>query len=147
MEAAYGNTGGANPLAGEVVLTLDGRPHRCKLTLGALAALEAGLPDHSLTALVARLEGGSVSARDIMAVLVAGLRGGGWQGDEDSLVTSEITGGLEAAGLAAGRLIALAFAPQMAGKGGGNAPQRVSSDAAAHIAPKPAPSPRDHAHG
>ena len=104
----------ANPLAGEVSLTLNGVAHLCKLTLGALAALEAALPDHSLSALVARLEGGQISARDIMAVLVAGLRGGGWQGREPDLTACDIAGGFEAAGVAAGRLIALAFAPQLA---------------------------------
>lgn len=104
----------ANPLAGEVSLTLNGIPHLCKLTLGALAALEAALPDHSLAALVARLEGGQISARDIMAVLVAGLRGGGWQGREADLTACDIAGGFEAAGMVAGRLIALAFAPQLA---------------------------------
>lgn len=111
MADAYGLIHGDNPLAGEVSLTLDGVTHRCKLTLGALAGLEAALPDHSLAALVARMEGGTVSARDIMAVLVAGLRGGGWQGDQAALVSCDIAGGFAAAGMAAGRLIALAFAP------------------------------------
>ncbi|WP_144430701.1 GTA-gp10 family protein, partial [Jannaschia donghaensis] len=35
--------GGGNPFAGEVALVLDGERHLLKLTLGALAELEADL--------------------------------------------------------------------------------------------------------
>ena len=70
----------ANPFAGEVEVVLDGHPHVAKLTLGALAELEAALGEDSLMALVARFEAGRFSTRDVLALLVAGLRGGGWQG-------------------------------------------------------------------
>ena len=99
----------ANPLAGEVALVLDGRPRVMKLTLGALAELEEHLGCDSLAALVARLEGGDVSARDVVALIVAGLRGGGWKGRAADLVAAEIEGGpVEAARLAA-LLVARAF--------------------------------------
>ena len=45
----------ANPWAGEVALIMDGQRHVLKLTLGALAELEAGLGDGSLVQLVQRL--------------------------------------------------------------------------------------------
>ena len=42
-----------NPLAGEVTVTVDGVPHCCKLTLGALAEMEATMGAESLVDLVA----------------------------------------------------------------------------------------------
>lgn len=101
----------ANPMRGEVCVTLDGRPHVARLTLGALAEMEAGLGEGGLTALVARMDEGRFSGTDILAVLVAGLRGGGWDGRADDLLSVQVEGGpLEAARIAA-RLLALAFRP------------------------------------
>ncbi|MDR5651788.1 gene transfer agent family protein [Ruixingdingia sedimenti] len=99
-----------NPFAGEVAVMLDGRRHVCKLTLGALAELEAALEAGGLIELVERFETGRFSTRDVLALLVAGLRGGGWQGTAADLRTVEIGGGpLEAARVAA-QLLARAFA-------------------------------------
>lgn len=104
----------ANPWAGEVVVTLDGVPHVAKLTLGALAELERTLGAGSLLELVARFEGGGFSARDVLAVLLAGLRGGGWRGAAEDLYGVEIGGAAGAGTLGAARaaaeLIARAFA-------------------------------------
>ncbi len=100
----------ANPFAGEVEVVLDGRPHVAKLTLGALAELEAVLGEDSLMALVARFEAGRFSTRDVLALLVAGLRGGGWQGRAGDLMTVEIDGGPVGAARAAAELLARAFA-------------------------------------
>ena len=44
----------ANPMRGEVALVLDGRPHVARLTLAALAELEAELQADGLTGLVAQ---------------------------------------------------------------------------------------------
>lgn len=103
-----------NPYAGEVAITLDGVPHVAKLTLGALAELEAGLGEASLMDLVERFEAGRFSGRDVLALVVAGLRGGGWKGDARDLVTVEIGGeigdGPVAAAQAAALLLARAFA-------------------------------------
>jgi hypothetical protein len=100
----------ANPYAGEVALTLDGQRHVAKLTLGALAELEATLEMGSLVDLVERFEGHRFSTRDVLALVVAGLRGGGWQGTATDLLQVEIGGGpLEAARVAA-MLLARAFA-------------------------------------
>lgn len=100
----------ANPWAGEVTVTLNGVPHRAKLTLGALAELEAALEVGSLLDLVERFEAGRFSTRDVLALLVAGLRGGGWQGGPADLRSVDIGGGpLEAARVAA-ELLARAFA-------------------------------------
>ncbi len=45
-----------------------------------------------------------------MALLVAGLRGGGWQGDAKDLLAAEIGGGPLAAARVAAELLARAFA-------------------------------------
>lgn len=99
----------ANPHAGEVEIVLDGERHVMRLTLGALAELEEGLGEASLVDLIQRFEGGDVSSRDVLRLIVAGLRGGGWRGRMEDLLAVEIGGGpLEAARLA-GVLLVRAF--------------------------------------
>ena len=100
----------ANPWAGEVELVLDGEPHSLKLTLGALAELEATLEADSLVDLIRRFEERRFTTRDVVALVVAGLRGGGWRGSSSNLVSVEIEGGPVAAAQAAGMLLVRAFA-------------------------------------
>jgi len=100
-----------NRFRGEVVLVLDGQTHVMRLTLGALAELEEALGSDSLLSLVQRFEGGQFRARDVLALLVAGLRGGGWRGTLEDLAQGEIQGGAAAAAQAAAALLAAAFAP------------------------------------
>lgn len=100
----------ANPFAGEVALGLDGEGRVMRLTLGALAELEAELEAGSLVDLVARFESGAFSTRDVLAVIVAGLRGGGWRGTASDLLSAEIEGGPIMAARAAAQLLARAFA-------------------------------------
>ncbi|WP_085836649.1 gene transfer agent family protein [Aquimixticola soesokkakensis] len=99
----------ANPHAGEVALTLNGERQVLKLTLGALAEVEAGLETDTLVALVERFEAGRFSTADVVRIVVAGLRGGGWRGSFDDLVTGEIAGGPLEAARVAGALLARAF--------------------------------------
>ena len=99
----------ANPLAGEVAVLLDGAPHVMKLTLGALAELESALDAPSLVELVERFEGGRFSTRDVLALVVAWLRGGGWSGVAGDLLKVEIGGGPVEAARAAAELLARAF--------------------------------------
>ena len=99
----------ANPLAGEVALVIDGERRVLKLTLGALAELETALAAGSLVDLVQRFETGGFSTRDVLALIVAGLRGGGWTGRAEDLVAAEIEGGPVEAARAAGLLLARAF--------------------------------------
>ncbi|MHA7873879.1 gene transfer agent family protein [Roseivivax sp.] len=100
----------ANPWRGEVEIEIDGRAHVMRLTLGALAELEAALGTDSLVALAERFEAGRFSSRDVLALIVAGLRGGGWQGGPRDLMAAEIAGGPVAASRAAALLLARAFA-------------------------------------
>ena len=102
--------GGGNPYAGEVALTLDGERHLLKLTLGALAELEASMEADSLVALVDRFETGAFRARDVARLLLAGLRGGGWRGDAGVLLAAEIEGGPVEATRVAALLLGRAFA-------------------------------------
>jgi len=106
----------ANPWAGEVALVIGGEARVMRLTLGALAELEAGLGADSLVDLVSRFESGAFSSRDVLALVVAGLRGGGWQGSAADLLSAEIEGGPLAAARTAAELLARAFA--LPGDGG-----------------------------
>ena len=57
-----------------------------RLTLGALAELEARLKSESLVELIGRFEAGGFRVRDLIALLTAGLNGGGWRIGEAELV-------------------------------------------------------------
>ncbi|TCM86618.1 gene transfer agent family protein [Rhodovulum steppense] len=99
----------ANPHAGEVALVIDGERRVLKLTLGALAELEAALGADTLVALIERYEEGAFSTRDVLGLLLAGLRGGGWHGSAADLARADIGGGPIAAAQAAAQLLARAF--------------------------------------
>lgn len=99
----------ANPWAGEVTLVIDGVPRVLKLTLGALAELESTLAAGTLVALIERFESGEISAGDVMALIVAGLRGGGWQVTAADLVSAQVEGGVAGAARAAGVALRRAF--------------------------------------
>ena len=99
----------ANPWTGEVALTIDGQRRVLKLTLGALAELEQELGAGSLVELVQRFEGGAYSSGDVLALIVAGLRGGGADASRDDMLRAEIEGGPMAAARAAAELLARAF--------------------------------------
>lgn len=98
-----------NPWSGVVNLEVDGTPRPLSLTLGALAELETTLGDDTLVALVARFESGEFSSRDVLALIVAGLRGGGWDVSLALLLSAEIKGGPMAATKAVAQLLARAF--------------------------------------
>ncbi|WP_420325568.1 gene transfer agent family protein [Mameliella sp.] len=107
-----------NPWRGDVVLVIEGQSHLMRLTLGALAELEAGLSTGSLVDLVQRFETGEFSTRDVLTLIVAGLRGGGWKGQAGDLLSAEIEGGPMAAARAAAELLARAFMMPETGDGG-----------------------------
>ncbi|SIO10959.1 Phage tail tube protein, GTA-gp10 [Rhodovulum sp. ES.010] len=98
-----------NPHAGEVALVIEGERRVMKLTLGALAELEAALGADTLVALIERYENGEFATRDVLALLLAGLRGGGWEGSATDLAQADIAGGPIAAAQAAAQLLARAF--------------------------------------
>lgn len=110
-----GGAGMANPQRGEVSITVDGRVRTLRLTLGALAALEARLGAGSLMGLAERFEDGRVATADLLALLAAGLEGAREELDEAVLAEAEIEGGAVAAMRAGVALLANSF---RAGDGG-----------------------------
>jgi len=99
----------ANPWRGDVELVIDGQRQVARLTLGALAELEETLGDSSLLELVERFEGNRFSSRDVLRLLVVGLRAGGMKISENTLGNAVIEGGPMAAAQAAAELLARAF--------------------------------------
>lgn len=98
-----------NPFRGEVELSVDGSPRVMRLTLGALAELEARLKCNSLLDMIARFETGAFRVRDLISLLTAGLNGGGWTITETDLVRKQIDGGPLAAAQAAAQLLKITF--------------------------------------
>ena len=99
----------ANKLRGEIDAVIDGHTRTLCLTLGALAELEARLQADDLIGLSERFEAGRISARDLVAILGAGLRGGGNAISDQELAQMKIEGGLQAAAELAARLLATTF--------------------------------------
>jgi hypothetical protein len=98
-----------NPWAGEVAITVDGVPRVMRLTLGALAELEARLESDSLMEMIARFETGGFRVSDLISLIAAGLKGGGWEVSEAELVKRRIEGGPLAVAQAAAELLKVTF--------------------------------------
>jgi hypothetical protein len=62
---------------GEIEAEIGGARRRLVLTLGALAELEAAFGADDLVALAERFGGGRLTARDLVRIIGAGLRGAG----------------------------------------------------------------------
>ncbi len=99
----------ANPQRGEIAAMIDGEERVLCLTLGALAELEARLQAGDLVGLSERFATGRVSARDLTAILGAGLRGAGNAISDDDLARMAIEGGLRGAAETAARLLRATF--------------------------------------
>lgn len=101
----------ANPLRGEIEAVIGGRPYTLCLTLGALAELEARLEAGDLMALAARFEKGRLSAADALAVIAAGLRGGGNAVADEEVALMRIEGGAAGYVRLAAALLMATFRP------------------------------------
>lgn len=91
------------------MIVIDGVRYVACLTLGALVELEEHLDETSLVGLVERFENKAFSSRDVVALLGAGLRGGGADLQDNALLKAQIEGGPIAAAKAAAELLARAF--------------------------------------
>lgn len=100
----------ANPYRGEVDALIDAKPYTLRLTLGALAELEAALDVPDLIALSERFDAGRPSARDVSAVVRAGLRGAGYVASRQEVDAMSFEGGVLGAYRLAAQLLAAAFA-------------------------------------
>jgi len=94
---------------GSVTARLSGRIYRLRLTLGALAELEAALEADGLLALVERFECGRFSSRDLIRLITAGLRGGGHAVTEEEVANMAHEDGVQGFVTLAARLLAAAF--------------------------------------
>lgn len=99
----------ANLHRGEIDATIGGEARVLCLTLGALAELEARLQTGDLVGLAERFSSGRVSAGDLVAIIGAGLRGGGTDLSDDQLANLPIEGGLKGAADIAARLLRATF--------------------------------------
>lgn len=99
----------ANPHRGDVSTVVDGQETVLRLSLGALAELEAALECGDLIALAERFESGRPSARDVLAVIRAGFRGAGRDVSVNMVEEMAFEGGLLGAYRLAGALLAAAF--------------------------------------
>lgn len=104
---------------GEIEATLDGKHYRLCLTLGALAELEHAFGEDDMLAVAERFEAGRIAARDAIRMIGAGLRGAGYELDDNAVAAMQVEGG--AAGFVdiVARLLAATFTSARAGEGGG----------------------------
>lgn len=95
---------------GEIEADIGGRRRTLVLTLGALAELEAAFGAGDLVALAERFGSGRLSARDLVRIIGAGLRGAGEAIDDDEVAALRIDGGAAGFVAVAAGLIAATFA-------------------------------------
>ena len=106
-----------NAQRGEVAIRIDGHEHVMRLTLGALAELEDRLQATSLLGLAEKFETGGVATAELIALLAAGIRGGGGAVAEDELADAEIEGGAVGAMKAGLLLLSRTFQPETGSPG------------------------------
>jgi len=99
----------ANLHRGEIAAHIGGEERTLCLTLGALAELESRLGAGDLNGLAERFAGGRIAARDLTAIIGAGLRGAGHPITDDDLARMAIEGGLRGAADIATRLLRATF--------------------------------------
>jgi hypothetical protein len=104
--------GRANRQRGEIEAVIDGERRILCMTLGSLAELETAFGVDNIADLAGRFAGGKVGTRDVMAIIAAGLRGGGNLLDERDLGDCRIEGGIGGAVRLAARLLDSAFSTE-----------------------------------
>jgi hypothetical protein len=106
-----------NPRRGETGIDVAGKLMPMRLTLGALAELEAAFAVDSLPELGDRFARGKLSALDVTRILAAGLRGAGQALSDKEVAALDFDDGLSGAIQAAIRLLEVTFAatPEPAG--------------------------------
>ncbi len=104
-----GGSGRANRHRGEVEAVFDGERRILCLTLGALAELETAFAADGLGDLGKRLASGGLKARDLIAIIGAGLRGGGNAIDDEEVAAMGMEGGVAAYASLVGELLTVTF--------------------------------------
>ena len=98
-----------NRYRGEIEAEIGGRRRVLVLTLGALAELEAAFGAPDLVVLTERFGSGRLSARDLVRIIGAGLRGAGEAVSDDDVAAMPVTGGATGYVRIAAELIAATF--------------------------------------
>lgn len=83
----------ANKHRGEIDAEIGGSKRILVLTLGALAELESAFGAGDLAALTERFAQGRMSARDLVHIIGAGLRGAGESVTDDEVARMSVPGG------------------------------------------------------
>ena len=99
----------ANIHRGEIEAIIGGQRRVLCLTLGALAELESRLQADDLVALGEKFASGRVSAKHLIVILGAGLRGGGNDINDDELAHMQFEEGLQGAAKIAANLLKSTF--------------------------------------
>jgi len=99
----------ANFHRGEIEASLGGMQRTLVLTLGALAELESVFGADDLMALAERFGTGRLSARDLVRIIAAGLRGAGESVTDDEVAALRVEGGVTGYVRIAANLIAATF--------------------------------------
>jgi hypothetical protein len=99
----------ANRHRGEIAARIDGREWTLCLTLGALAELESEFGADDLGALAQRLGSGRLTARQMTAIIAAGLRGGGHDICETEVAQMRCEGGMAGIARIVAELISATF--------------------------------------
>lgn len=111
----------ANVHRGDVTAVLGGLERTLRLTLGALAELEAAFGAEDLGDLARRFAAGKLRAIDAIRVIAAGLRGAGTPVTDEEVAAMETPGGAAGYVDIVARVIAAAFGGA-AGEGGAERP-------------------------
>jgi hypothetical protein len=98
-----------NKYRGEIVAEIGGRTRTLVLTLGALAELESAFEAGDLVALAERFGSGRLSARDLVRIIGAGLRGAGEKVSDDEVAAMTTERGATGYVRIAAELIAATF--------------------------------------
>lgn len=98
-----------NKHRGEIEAEIGDKRRMLVLTLGALAELESAFGADDLVALAERFGSGRLSARDLVRIVAAGLRGAGENISDDEVASMTIDGGVQAYVRLAADLIAATF--------------------------------------
>ncbi len=99
----------ANKHRGEIDAELDGKSFRLCLTLGALADLETAFGATDLLDLASRFEKGRIAAREVRAIIGAGLRGAGYEISDDDVSQMRTENGVAGFVDIVARLLAATF--------------------------------------
>jgi hypothetical protein len=98
-----------NKHRGEIAASLGGRMRTLVLTLGALGELESAFGAGDLVALAERFGSGRLSARDLVRIIGAGLRGAGESVSDDEVAAMTVDGGAAGYVRTAAELLAATF--------------------------------------